>query len=354
MPPHRHARRPLLALVTFALAAATPRVADACSVCLAGDPSFSTHGTSTLESGRFAVYLELRGWEKRSGALAHGGHDEHAAHAAAADQAHARAAGIAPRHAGHHHGEAAPEEEARSQRLDLYLAWTPLDRLTLTLNLPWAFNGIETLGDGSRHTSLSGFGDLSLAASAVVWRNRDVLPSTWVEARVWGKAPTGRDERRVDGERDPHLQAGTGSWDFGLGGAVVHRVARASFYASGFYRWNGDGALDYRYGDVALATLAVETTLDHVFGKPSLRALVPGLALDLRWAERDRQAGEPYADSGGVIPYLSPQLRIALPGLGPERRAWLRTGVQVPLTNRWLYGDQDEGLVWSVGLGFGL
>lgn len=335
--PHRLAP---LAAIALAVAFGPAPPAAACSVCLAGDPSFSAHGTSTLEAGTLAMYLELRGWEKRSGSLPSEGGSTR------------RPGGG---HAGHDHGRSrATEEEARSQRLDLYLAWTPLDRLTLTLNLPWAFNGIDTIGaDGTTHASLSGFGDLSLAASGVVWRNRDVLPSTWVEARLWGKAPSGRDEQRVEGERDPHLQVGTGSWDFGFGGALVHRVAWASLYASGFYRVNTGGALDYEYGDVALATLAVEAPLGHALGRERLRRFTPGLALDLRYAERDRQAGRSYDDSGGAIPYLTPSLRVALPSLGEGRRTWLRSGVQVPLTNRWLYGDQDEEPVWSVGIGVG-
>jgi len=333
----------MLAAIGLALLCGSARPAAACSVCLAGDPTFSTHGSSQLEAGRFAAYLELRGWEKRSGRPASGGGGGGGA---------SRPGGG---HAGHGHGEDSTLEEAKSQRLDLYLAWTPLDRLTLTLNLPWAFNGIEEIGEeGRTHTSLSGFGDLSLGASGVVWRNRDVLPSTWVEARLWGKAPSGRDEQRVEGEENPHLQLGTGSWDFGAGGAVVHKLERASLYASAFYRVNTEGALDYEYGDVALATLAVETTLGHALERPALRAFTPGLAFDFRYAARDEESGAAYDDSGGAIPYLTPSLRIALPGLGEGRRAWLRTGVQVPLTNRWLYGDQDEKPVWSVGVGIGL
>src|SRR5690606_19632660 len=184
--------------------------------------------------------------------------------------------------------------------------------------------------------------------------NRDVLPSTWIEARLWGKAPSGRDEQRVEGERDPHLQLGTGSWDFGGGAAVVHKLPRAALYASAFYRANTEGALDYEYGDVVLATLAVEAPLGHALGRPgALDRFVPGLALDFRWAARDRVDGASYDDSGGAIPYLTPSLRIALPGFGEGRRTWLRSGVQLPLTNRWLYGDQDEGPVWSVGVGVG-
>ena len=41
------------------------------------------------------------------------------------------------------------KERNRSERLDLFLSWTPLDRITLTVDLPWAFNRITEI---VRHT----------------------------------------------------------------------------------------------------------------------------------------------------------------------------------------------------------
>jgi hypothetical protein len=179
-----------------------------------------------------------------------------------------------------------------------------------------------------------------------------VLPSTWIELRAWGKAPTGRDEQRVDGVRDAHLQSGTGSWDFGGGAAAVHRFEWASLYASVFGRANGEGGLDYAYGDVLLATAAVEVPLGHATGVRALDRFTPGLGLDFRFAARDEQDGEDVADTGGSVLYVTPQLRVALPAFGGTQRAWLRTGVQIPVTDAWLYDVQDEGPVWSVGLGY--
>jgi hypothetical protein len=370
-----------VATVALLAAFAPARTASACSICLAGDPNFTTHGTSSQAAGSVSVYFELRDFSKTSGqgggALHRAGdeHAEEAPHAHASPGAAAVPGGIRRfPHGGHYHwddeeespagagaGDGDPEHGAHtgreshdSRRLDLYVAWTPIDRLTLTLDVPWVFNDVTHREDGeSTHLALDGFGDVSLGVSGVVWRNRPVMPSTWVELRAFGKAPTGRDERRVDGELDAHVQAGTGSWDFGFGSAVVHRLEWGSLYASGFYRVNTEGGLDYEYGDVALATLGVDAPLGHLVGVRALDRVTPGLALDFRWADRDEQAGHEVADTGGSILYVTPSVRVALPAFSATQRAWLRTGVQIPVTDAWLYGEQDEGLVWSVGIGYG-
>jgi len=324
----------LLWLGLVALAVAAPRGAAACSVCLAGDPSFSANGTQSQAAGSVSAYLEVRGWEKESGRRPNDHEQvEEGAPAAESDDEQSL-------------------EKHQSRRADLYVAWTPLDRVTLTLDVPWTANDITEIGaDDRTHSELAGFGDVSVAASGIVWRNRPALPSTWIELRGWLKTPTGRDEQRVDGEQEPHIQTGTGSWDFGFGAAGVHRFEWGSLYASAFQRFNTEGGLHYEYGDVTLATLAVEAPLGHITGRHTLDRFTPGLALDFRYAARDHQNGSGVEDTGGSVPYLTPSLRIALPAFG-ESRAWLRTGVQIPLTDAWLYGRQDEGTVWSVGVGY--
>jgi hypothetical protein len=336
----------LLAFLVPGLAAQTAR---ACSVCLAGDPVFTTHGASAQEQGAFSIYLEARGFRKSSGALPHEDGE--------ADAHEQEESGDAHEHA-HEHGEegAAPEdhegrETSRGQRYDLFASWTPLDRVTLTLDVPFAANRIvEEEGDERSRSTLAGFGDVSLGGSLVLWRNRDVLPSTWVEGRLWLKAPTGRDETEVDGRRDPHLQPGTGSWDFGAGLAAVHRVSWGALYASAFYRENTPGSLDYSYGDVILANAALEVPLGHALGEAALDRLTAGIELNFRYAEYDRQDGERYRDSGGAILYATPSLRARLPWAVGGRPVSLRAAVQLPLAQSWLHNRQREKEVWSVGL----
>ena len=310
-----------VASVLFVIA----RPLQACSVCQAGDPLFSAGGASAQEQGVLTGYLEIQGWRKTSGLLPH------------------------------HEGE--PPEPGREvnegRQLSLYLGWTPIDRLTLTLMAPWRWSEIseEPVGEESETSRLNGFGDLVVHAGFVLWRDRDVLPTTWIEARAFGKAPTGKSRHRVGGEQDPHLQPGTGSWDFGFGLAGAHRLAYGSLYASAFYRENLEGSLDYRYGDVVLTNAAFELSLSHFTVNPVLAALTPGVELNFRYAEKDRAHGSDYRDSGGSILYATPTLRIRLPWFSGQRPPFLRLAVQLPITDGWLYGQQHEGQVWSAGLG---
>lgn len=299
--------------------------ARACSVCQAGDPLYSAGGATAQERGTLTGYLEVQGWTKDSGLLPHEPGE--------------------PPEPG--------EEHNRGEQISLFLGWTPLDRLTATLLLPWRFNKITEKHEGEQpETSrLNGFGDLSLHLGYVLWRDRDVLPATWVELRGFFKAPSGKSHQTVNGEQDPHLQVGTGSWDFGFGLASAHRLAWASLYASAFYRENLEGSLDYRYGDVVLTNLAADVPLSHFCENPVVGALTPGLQLNFRYAEKDHSHGEKYGDSGGSVLYVAPTLRIRLPWFEGQRPPFVRLALQVPVTDAWLYGQQDEGLVWSAGLG---
>ena len=308
------------------------RRAAACSVCLAGDPFLDAEGTTVQQQGRVSASLQVRGWKKKSGHLpGEGGEEEH-------------------EEEGEEHGGREFERNS-SQRLDLFVSWTPIDRLTLALDLPWVFNEISEVEGAEKITSrLKGFGDMTLAASGILWRNRNVLPSTWLEGRVFLKLPTGESSQRVDGVKDPHLQVGTGSWDFGFGVAAVHRLEWASLYSSAFYRFNTEGSLDYEYGDVVLANLAARVPLGHALGQGCLNPFTAGFELNFRYADFDEFRGARYRDSGGSILYLTPSIRAQLPwpweGDGPS----LRASVQIPATSSWLHHFQKEDPVWFAGI----
>jgi hypothetical protein len=303
--------------------------ASACSVCIAGDQIYSSQGATAQSQGNLSAYFEMRGWRKTSGVLPgeNGAPEE----------------GAEPEPPG--------KERNVGQRADLYLSATPIDRITLTVDLPWVWNEITESEGGTKHTSaLSGFGDLSAQVSGVLWRNRDVLPSTWVEARGFVKFPTGESSQSVDGVKDPHLQVGTGSTDYGLGAAVVHKLEWAILYTSGSYRINTKGSLHYEYGDVALANAAIAVPLGHALGVSALAALTPGLELNYRWADYDEFHGERYRDSGGSILYVTPSLRIAVPWPAEWGRLSVRGAVQIPTTSAWLHGFQKEDPIWSAGV----
>ena len=300
--------------------------ARACSVCMAGDPNFDANGATAQQVGNFSAYLEVRGWKKESGLLPH---DEEP--------------GVEEEHE--------EREENESQRLDLYLSYTPIDRLTLTVDIPVKFNEVtEIEGDVSETSSIDGLGDISFAATGVVWRNRDVLPSTWVEARLVVKTPTGKSNKRVNGIKDPHLQAGTGSWDTGLGAAMVHKLEWASLYTSFLYKINTKGSLDYEYGDAVLANVAIEIPVGHAIKVPALNWLSFSTQLNYRWADKDQSENVNFNDSGGSILYISPGVAMTLPWFRNQQAPVLRVSTQVPVTSSWLNGQQHEDPVWAAGV----
>ncbi len=315
----QHHRAFLLGALLLSFVLVQPPPATACSICLAGDPIFSNQGTTAQKQGDFAFYFQVMGWKKKSGLLP--GEDPD---------------GV---------------EFNDSQRLDLYLSWTPIDRVTLTVDLPFAFNEITEVDGGEAETSsLSGFSDMSLNTSVVLWRNRDILPSTWFEARAFLKFPTGESEQAVDGRLDPHLQVGTGSWDFGFGLAAIHHLEWGSLYSSAFYRVNTRGSLQYEYGDVFLVNAALQVPLGHAFKRAYLYPFTLGFEANFRWADFDEIGGVRFQDSGGSILYLTPSLSARLPwpseGVGPS----LRGSVQIPVSSSWLNGFQEEDPIWFAGI----
>ncbi len=221
------------------------------------------------------------------------------------------------------------------------------------MDIPVKFNEVtEIEGDVSETSSIDGLGDISFAATGVVWRNRDVLPSTWVEARLVVKTPTGKSKKKVNGEEkaEPHLQAGTGSWDTGLGAAMVHKLEWASLYSSFLYKINTKGSLNYEYGDALLANVAIEIPVGHAIKVPALNWLSFSTQLNYRWADKDQSENVNFNDSGGSILYISPGVAMTLPWFRNQQAPVLRVSTQVPVTSSWLNGQQHEDPVWAAGV----
>ena len=200
-------------------------LARACSVCRQETPRYSSAGSTVQEQGGFSFYLEYQGWRKTSGLLPE------------------------------EPGEPAPpgREVDESQMLTAYLSYTPLDRLTLTLHVPFRFNENieEPLEEERSRNTLTGFGDLAVTGSYLLWRSREVLPDSGRGARL----PEGPDgKRQQEGQRRVRSPPPARHRLVGLRlrPRGRHRTSWGSLYASVFERINPQGALDYRFGNDTL------------------------------------------------------------------------------------------------------
>jgi hypothetical protein len=109
------------------------------------------------------------------------------------------------------------------------------------------------------------------------------------------------------GVLDPMLQPGSGSWDLVLSGQLARRLSTGGLDLTGAfsYQTNTTNDLGYRYGDDAIASLALARPL-----ATPLRA-----SLQLKWAHRGRSEyrGAGVESTGGTIVYLVPGLVTTLP-----------------------------------------
>jgi hypothetical protein len=164
--------------------------------------------------------------------------------------------------------------------------------------------------DGATDTANNrGFGDTSFYLTTRLWSDFEHHPTTWLELRGMVKAPTGSSDKKIDGGADPHIQMGTGSWDFGLGLAAGHHFEHFAVHANVYYRLNTLGSLHYQYGDVFLGNLIATSEALPVtaLGGALLR---PGVELNYRYSGHDQFEDDFYRSSGGsilnVTPFLGP------------------------------------------------
>jgi outer membrane putative beta-barrel porin/alpha-amylase len=297
----------------------------ACSVCQCGDPIYNQQGGAGAPAETFSFYLEGSAFTKSSGVLAD-------------------TPGEVP--------EPGDRDHSFDRSLTAYASWTPTPRVTLTAAVPFRWITIDTKhADGESDTASNrGFGDASFYVSTRLWSDLDHHPTTWLELRGMVKAPTGKSDKTVGGDQDPHLQVGTGSWDFGFGLSGGHHFDRFALYANAFYRINTLGSLHYEYGDVFLANLIA--TSEAVSVEPLGGVLLrPGLELNYRYAGHDQFQGDFYRSSGGSIANLTPFLELPFALRADVPAPWLRLAVRMPLSSGGLFGAQHESFTYLVGVG---
>jgi hypothetical protein len=281
-------------------------LAEPCSICRCGDPTFNALGKAGYGVAGFRFALDWERYDKQEGP---------------------------------------PELEAEQQveqRLTALAAYGFSDSFTLQARVPVSFRSFQQLEANAITNSYDtrGLSDPELSAQLRVWAS----PLTALGRRsslslVAGvKAALGQNDYAVDGERaDEHAQPGTGSTDVFGGLAGLHLFDRRSaLFASVQYRHTGENDHGYRYGQSTLANLAYERKLGG--------RVDTAVELNFRHSVPDREDDEDVPNTGGTILYLTPRLLVDLGG-----GFVLRGAVQIPVA-RDLNGAQEERAIFNVGL----
>ncbi len=301
-----------------------PRIADACSVCLSSDSTYTLLGQEADHPQRIRVSNENLWVQKSQG-----------------DEFHS---------------------EWRSY---LGLTYGVTDRVTIAATVPWIWKGLR---DEGLNTYTRGIGDAEALARVSVWQNRPLGATHVVRVSAGAQVPTGnnwvRDDTAsstglpafsilrpgaarhaieanepADGRPalvDEHSQIGSGAFagiagvdyqyfgdKFGVGGGVLGRIHTRS-------------SRGFRYGNTILASVS------YLYqGQPWLMLGVGPL---YRYASRDKLAGKADPDSGGGILYVEPAVTV-------RAKTWfsVRAKVAQPVATH-LNGEQREYPVYSLAL----
>lgn len=304
-------RRSLLVLVGLVLATATVPQALACSMCKCGDPTFSALGTQVFVANKFRFTVDWTRFQK-----------------SAAEQPE-----DAPIVAGTRTTRSLANERVinngEEMRIALGFAYSFKDRLTVLASVPFAKH---QLSNADESLDSSGLADPELTAVVRVWREASAVVAI--------KTPWGEDSAQENGERlDQHVQSGTGSTDWTLGGSIVHQTGNVTaIYGSLMHRFTGANRYGYEYGDAWLGNVGVQRRFNRrVSGSAEVNARDAG-------QDRVNDDGEIDPHSGGRVVYVSPRLLL---NLGHEVVA--RIGLQLPVYER-LDGVQNEKVNFQVGL----
>mgnify|MGYP001826111620 FL=1 len=233
-------------------------------------------------------------------------------------------------------GEAQVDELTLSeQRMELAAAYSPHDRVTLSLMMPLVHRLITEVN--LAEASIWAPGDLDFRARGVVWRDRKFAPRHLISVIGGLEFPTSTIEYDVNGDPLPlEFQAGTGSWDPIVGASYSMFMDPWSMYVASIAIFPTKGI-----GDTQAGTTFRQTLLGQY---QPWKFLAFQLGAEFRFDGPGYIAGVRDPNTGGHITYGT----FGIVGMPHEKVLIHATGA-VPMIQR-LDGTHEEGFAFTAGL----
>jgi len=292
----------LVAAVLIASVTLAPAVARACSVCGCGDPLVLAGDSMPVANTlRFALEYEYLTATARS--------DDN------------------------------PDRTETLNQMTLrpVLVYSPFSRINLVLQVPlvrkdWALSATPT--EATETAVPMGLGDVDLGVRVFLWDATSIQAQRRQNLALTAGTsfPTGRDDATTaNGERiDQHAQLGTGAWGPYVGALYAFHQDPWNFFLSVTGRFRTTNSFQYKFGDAVLWSAQLRFRV--------VEALALQAGIDGRYAGRDRSAGVPQENTGGLVVSAVPGL--AWNVAGP---IWLLAQVQIPFATH-LFGEQTVGV----------
>lgn len=193
-----------------------------------------------------------------------------------------------------------PMEELQAEftRFDLHARVYPLQKLQVIATVPFHMN---TLTFMDQQESRSSVGDLTVLGMYQLF-NTMPTDSLSVRHRIFAgggvKFPTGKSEGASDADvpMSHHLYNGTGSTDYMVNLSYIGKFKKLGWNADVSYKFNGESANDYKYGNTfnAVPRLFYELSLKSV-------KFLPHIGAAFEMGDRDSYLDNEVEETGGSV-----------------------------------------------------
>ncbi|MDO8580749.1 MAG: hypothetical protein Q7S13_04650 [Candidatus Omnitrophota bacterium] len=262
----------------------------------------------------FKYLFEQQNWHEKEGGEGHALHDQ-----------------------GHHF-----HNKAREDFHHLVLGGNLGEALSVSAEIPYVIRHSIEVEDhdilGSKQKS-EGLGDIFLIGQYAL--SKQEASKFNVVAGV--KFPTGGTEEKNSAGTtfESELQPGSGSFDYLVGGIYKHTSGPWALTGNLAYVFKTEGDHDFEFGDLLSTSLFIDYTLN-----PQSDAWITTFGLDtnLQYEQKQEEAGDKVADSGGVTLLMGPALMIAA-----NQRVSFFANVMLPVYQDLGGVHQELDYIWTAG-----
>ncbi len=207
-------------------------------------------------------------------------------------------------HNGVSHSDATTTEWRTFQTIEVWAQWRIGRKMQLLAVIPYSMNSIEN--KGLVLDSYNSIGDAQALLRYQIFRSssEDELFSQRIIIGIGLKAPTGQFNLKSNaGNLDPHIQTGTGSWDFIYNIGYLLKYKSYGINEELIYKLNTTNKNEYKFAD----RISSSTNLFYIYEHHNIN-LIPSIGFLIEHAQEDKDQGISQNTTNGTSYYINPGL----------------------------------------------
>ena len=188
------------------------------------------------------------------------------------------------------------------QTIEFWGQWSPFKKLLLIGYVPYSMNSVSK--GNQVIDAYNNIGDAQILGRYQIFRT-DNDSSRYLHRLILGlgiKAPTGvSNEMSNEGYLDPHIQTGTGSWDYTFNLGYLLKFGRWGLNEEFLYKLNTKNHANYKFANRISSNTSVYYALEY-----NELSILPSVSFNFEYADYDKDNSLDVTSSNGKAILLIP------------------------------------------------